>query len=264
MNVNTPLDIGLPVIYYDNHKAYYEYIEAGQGMGMDKNDFALKTCTVAAYEFNHKLADKLHVSDDQMFDIVAGRIKVQRVIFETNPTRGSDGHARLKHNIKRCCVAAMAVLLVLLLSVQGLVDSFRESFLRIFSTKRAVHVETVLYDRTADLQGYIVPSRLPRGYVPDYHSTSSNNILYMKYKNEEGQNIEYYFYPQGATASYDNERAKHHVLDSTYGTVHVWQADSGHTTAYLLIEDAYAQMDFDGSVTDAEIRQIINGLYRVD
>ena len=233
-------------------------------MGMDKNDVDLKACTTAAYEFNHKLADKLHVSDDQMFDIVAGRIEVRRVIFKSYPNRGCDGHARLKQNIKRCCVAAMAVLLVLFLSVQGLADSFRESFLRIFSTKQAVHVETVTYDRTADLAGFIVPSMLPRGYVLDYRSTSSNNILYIKYKNGEGLNIEYYFYPQGATVSYDNERAKHHVIDSKFGAVHVWKTNSGHTTAYLLIEDAYAQMDFDGSVTDAEIQQIINGLYRVD
>lgn len=214
------------------------------------------------YGFNRNLAKKLHVTDDEMLDIMTGKIIVKHVVFENYLRVNYFQHARVQQYVKRGCIAAMAVLLVLLLSVPGMADSIRASVLRVFTSHEAIRVESVAYDRYADLQGYVVPSLMPSGYASNYHTTTGD-MLYMSYVNGAGEQIQYSCYPRGASASYDNEHAAHHVIESKRGTIHVWNAESGHTTAYLLVSEAYVQMDFDTAVTDREIQQIVDGLNRV-
>ena len=231
-------------------------------MGQQEDELK-KAFTSLIQQLNCDLADKLHISYDEMMKIMADNLLVKRVVFQKRSRFSFLTNTNCwKESIKHVGFAAMAVLLVLFLSVQGMADSIRESILRIITGQRAVHVESIVYDRYDDLHGYIVPSSMPAGYEPDYYTTTEN-MLYISYINDAGEQIQYYYYPQGASASYDNERAKHHVISSKFGQSHVWCAENGRTTVYLLIESAYVQMDFDGAMTDAEIKQVIDGLSRV-
>lgn len=228
---------------------------------MNREDFK-QSYTAAVYEFNRTLADKLHITEKELGDIVEGKITVKRIQLQYRESSDSQIHIQVKRSIKSVGIAAMALVLILCLSIPGLADSVRESLLRIFTGQKAVHVESVAYDRYAELQGYVVPSLMPSGYASNYQTTTGD-MLYMSYVNGAGEQIQYSCYPRGASASYDNEHAAHHVIESKRGTIHVWNAESGHTTAYLLVGEAYVQMDFDTAVTDREIQQIVDGLNRV-
>lgn len=205
---------------------------------------------------DQEIARRFGISLETYRMIMNGEVKVDHITYTARPRR------QWKAVAGQTGIAAMAVLLVLLLSVPGMADSIRASVLRVFTSHEAVRVESVAYDRYADLQGYVVPSLMPSGYASNYHTTTGD-MLYMSYVNGAGEQIQYYCYPRGASASYDNEHAAHHVIESKRGTIHVWNAESGHTTAYLLVGEAYVQMDFDTSVTDREIQQIVDGLNRV-
>ena len=189
--------------------------------------------------------------------ILNGEAEVDNITYTVRPRR------QWKTVIGYISIAAMAVLLLLCLSVQGMADSLRASILRVFSSLKAVQVVSVAYDQYAGLQGYTVPSLMPSGYVSSDH-TATSTMLHISYVNETGEEIQYSYYPLDAAASYDNEHDKHRVFNSKFGTVHVWQVESGRSTACLLVDGAYVQLDFDIAATDDEIRRIVDGLNRVD
>ena len=230
---------------------------------VDCKQHAATTVCSTIYDFNRMLAEKLHVDEQDVFDIIEGKIIVDRVIFQGRTKPDAQRHMDFQKCLKRVGIAAMAVMLILCLSVQGMADSLRSSILRMFSGQKAVHVESITYDRYADLTGYIVPTMMPSGYTTNYHTTTAD-MLYMSYINDAGMQIQYYYYPCGASANYDNEHAEHHMVDSKFGTIHVWIAESGHTTVYLLVGEAYVQMDFDTAVSDGEIQRIVDGLNHVN
>lgn len=229
----------------------------------DCNQRAATTVCNTIYEFNRLMAEKLHIDEQDVIDIVEGKIIVDRVIFQDRAKPNAQRHMGLQKGLKRLGIAAMAVMLIMCLSVQGMADSLRASILRVFAGQKAVHVESVTYDRYADLTGYVVPTMMPSGYTSNYHTTTAD-MLYMSYINDAGRQIQYYYYPCGASAHYDNEHAEHHIVDSKFGTIHVWKSESGHTTACLLVGEAYVQMDFDTDATDGEIQKIVDGLNHVN
>ena len=189
--------------------------------------------------------------------ILNGEAEVEHITYTVRPRR------QWKTVISHISIAAMALLLLLCLSVQGMADSLRAYILRVFSGQKAVQVVSVTYDQYADLQGYTVPTLMPSGYRSSAY-IATDDRLYMSYVNETGEEIQYSYYPLDATASYNNAHDKHRVFNSKFGTVHVRQAQSGQTTAYLLVNGAYVQLDFDLPATDDEIQWIVDGLNCLD
>lgn len=152
----------------------------------------------------------------------------------------------------------MAILLSLCFIIPGFADNVRYTLLSVFERPVAIRIEAVNYDKyLSDLNGYVLPKDLPKGYNYVSHSRpSGTETLYVIYSDNNGGFIEYYYYPNGGNASYDNEFTNFNALDFKGGTAYVGHTDENTTIMYFLRSDAFIQMDFQSEISDIELRKI--------
>lgn len=208
-------------------------------------------------------AKRLKISDGEMKDILNGDREVSHIVYKRSwPNR----RHIVAQTLKTSGIAVMAVLLLLCFFLRGFAEGVRITLLNTFIRPQSTRVETVVYDDDKEeLTGVVLPADLLAGYRFTTHTRpTGSDMVHAVYTNGRGEKINYYYYPSGATASYDNEYSNAYTLSFPRGTLHVVRPDAGNTIVYFLFDTAYIEIDFEANVSDDDLIRIANGVRRMD
>lgn len=218
------------------------------------------------------IAGKLCIPENEFNDIMSEKRKVKQIkITYENPMRMSSRTYRTSRG--RYVVKMVAIVVIILIPTlfsislitrPGLADSIRTSVISIFEGDISNSVETVVYNKDmGDLEGQYLPLCLPQGFHYASHARAKDsNLLYVMYVNDTGESIEYYYYPRGAGALYDNEYTEFYDLNYRGGLMHVGRRNQEATIMYFLNDDAFIQLDFESHVSDKTLRYIAENIRR--
>lgn len=215
---------------------------------------------VVKYIVCHKTTENKNASTSEPCSEAKSPVIISSYNTSAMCDRPSATHYAIGPLKKLHCAASIIVisLLILCLAIPGFADNIRYTVLSVFEKPVAIRIEAVNYDKySSDLTGFVLPKDLPKGYTYVSHSRpSGTDMLYVIYSDNNGSFIEYYYYPFGGNASYDNEFTNFEALEFKGGIAYVGHTDEGTTVMYFLRSDAYIQMDFQSNITDVELRRI--------
>lgn len=212
-------------------------------------------------QLNSEIAKKLNISDERLNEILEGKRKVNHIVYDTVAPRTLFRHITGR-TVKALARITVIVLLVLCVFLPGFSDTIRESI--VFTTRSPIstNVTMVSYDKyDGSMDSIVLPEILIEGFEYKHHEKLSTvSVVYVLYTDQCGEMIEYYFYQDGAKASYDNEFSQYHPIAINQGNAYVGHTTEDTTVMYFAYDDGFIQMDFSFFVDDETLRKIADNV----
>lgn len=207
---------------------------------------------------HHKYAKSLNISDSELDDIVNGKKIVLGVRYPKH-------RLTIKSIGTYFCMLSLLTLLIICIAIPGFSDTVRETLLLKKDTSISTNVKLVAYDKYNDsIDKSVLPEFMIEGFKCIKHAKLSDvDVTYALYTDQNGDTIEFFHYPDGAQASYDNEFSDYHTLTTNRGVVHVGHTEEETTVLYFIQDEAYVQLDFSFWVEDGVLRQIAESVHLI-
>lgn len=206
-------------------------------------------------------ADKLNISKSTLADILNNKITVDHIVYRNQP--------KIKPRVSRAVMAliktTVVAMLILCLFVPGFADSIRATILFSRSDTVATSVKLVSYDKYYSTDETVLPQYLVDGFEYTSHkSLRDMSLMYVLFTDQQGQTIEYYYYPDGVQAGYDNEFSEYHTIAIKGGEACVGYTDESTTTMYFMHYEAYIEIEFSFRVDDKVLRSIADSVREIE